>query len=41
MSATSSANFSVVSGVCSDGLMTSVLPAARMGAIFQAAISSG
>ena len=41
MSATSSANFSVVSGVCSDGLMTRVLPAARMGAIFQAAISSG
>jgi hypothetical protein len=41
MSATSSANFSVVSGVCSDGLMTTVLPAARMGAIFHAAISSG
>ena len=28
-------------GVCSDGLMTSVFPAARIGAIFQAAISSG
>ena len=40
-SATSSANFMVVSGVCSDGLMTSVFPAARIGAIFHAAISSG
>ena len=40
-SATSSANFRVVSGVCSDGLITTVFPAARIGASFQAAISSG
>ena len=30
-----------VSGVCSDGLSTTVLPAARAGAIFQATIISG
>ncbi|MCY1376798.1 hypothetical protein D9M69_643170 [compost metagenome] len=31
----------MVTGVSSDGLMTTVLPAAMAGAIFQAAISSG
>ncbi len=35
------ASFSAVSGVCSDGLMTTVLPAAMAGAIFHAAIISG
>ena len=35
------ASFSVVSGVCSDGLMTMVLPPAKAGASFQAAIISG
>ena len=32
---------SVVSGVCSDGLRTTTLPAANAGAIFQTAIISG
>ena len=36
-----SANASAVSGVVSAGLSTTVLPAARAGAIFQASISSG
>ncbi|MNF03305.1 hypothetical protein D3C80_2025940 [compost metagenome] len=36
-----SASFSAVSGVCSEGLSTTVLPAARAGAIFQATIISG
>ena len=35
------ASFSVVSGVISEGLRTSVLPAAMAGAIFQAAIIRG
>ena len=39
--AISSASFSAVSGVCSEGLSTTVLPAASTGAIFQAAIISG
>ncbi|MNP50432.1 hypothetical protein D3C76_1446970 [compost metagenome] len=37
----SSARRRAVSGVCSDGLSTTVLPAARAGAIFQATIISG
>jgi hypothetical protein len=41
ISAASRASSKVVSGVCSLGLMTTVLPAARAGAIFQAAIMSG
>ena len=36
-----SANSSAVSGVVSAGLSTTVLPAARAGAIFQASMSSG
>ncbi|MCY1301493.1 hypothetical protein D9M70_511070 [compost metagenome] len=36
-----SASFSAVSGVCSEGLSTTVLPAARAGPSFQAAIISG
>ena len=40
-SASSSASRSAVRGVCSEGLTTSVLPAASAGAIFQAAIISG
>ena len=40
-SASSSASRSAVSGVCSEGLSTTVLPAASAGAIFQAAIISG
>jgi hypothetical protein len=35
------ASASVVSGVCSEGLSTTVLPAARAGASFQAAIIRG
>ena len=35
------ASFSAVSGVCSEGLSTTVLPAASAGANFQAAIISG
>ena len=41
ISAASSASFNAVSGVCSDGLSTTQLPAARAGASFQAAIISG
>ena len=41
ISASSSASLSVVSGVCSEGLSTTVLPAASAGAIFHAAIISG
>jgi hypothetical protein len=37
----SSANSSAVSGVCSAGLKTTVLPQASAGATFQASISSG
>ncbi|MNC69629.1 hypothetical protein D3C75_1203430 [compost metagenome] len=37
----SSARRRAVSGVCSEGLSTTVLPAASTGAIFQAAIISG
>ena len=40
-SAASSARRSVVSGVSSDGLSTTTLPAASAGAIFQIAIISG
>ncbi len=40
-SASAAASFSSVSGVSSEGLSTSVLPAAIAGAIFQAAIISG
>ena len=40
-SASSGASISAVSGVCSDGLSTTVLPAAIAGASFQAAIISG
>ena len=39
--AASSANLKVVSGVCSEGLITTQLPAASAGASFQAAIISG
>ncbi len=39
--AMSSASFRVVSGVCSEGLSTTVLPAATAGASFHAAIISG
>ncbi len=35
------ASFSAVSGVCSDGLNTTVLPPAMAGASFQAIIISG
>ncbi|MNH18926.1 hypothetical protein D3C79_786470 [compost metagenome] len=41
ISLASSARRKAVSGVCSDGLSTTVLPAARAGAIFQATIISG
>jgi hypothetical protein len=41
MSAASAARRSVVSGVCSDGLSTTVLPAASAGLSFVTAISSG
>ena len=41
ISAATWASISVVSGVCSLGLMTTVLPAASAGAIFHAAIISG
>jgi hypothetical protein len=41
ISAATCASSSVVSGVCSLGLMTTVLPAASAGAIFHAAIISG
>ena len=41
ISAASSASRSVVSGVISDGLRTTTLPAASAGAIFQIAIISG
>ena len=41
MPAISSPSARVVSGVCTEGLMTTVLPAATAGAIFQAAIISG
>ena len=41
ISAATWASSSVVSGVCSLGLMTTVLPAASAGAIFHAAIISG
>jgi hypothetical protein len=41
MSAISLASFNVVSGVCSEGLMTMVLPPARAGASFQTAIIKG
>jgi hypothetical protein len=37
-SASSSASFSAVSGVCSEGLRTTVLPAASAGPSFHAAI---
>ena len=40
-SAASLANFSAVSGVCSEGFSTIVLPAAIAGATFQASIMSG
>jgi hypothetical protein len=40
-SAAISASSSVDTGVVSDGLSTTVLPAARAGAIFQTAIISG
>jgi hypothetical protein len=40
-SAISSASTSMLIGVCSAGLRTTQLPAARAGAIFQAAMSSG
>jgi hypothetical protein len=40
-SAASSASIVVVAGVVSDGLRTTVLPAASAGAIFQIAIISG
>ena len=39
--AASSANLRAVSGVCSDGFSTMVLPAAIAGATFQASIISG
>ena len=35
------ASFNVVSGVCSDGLSTMVLPPANAGASFQVAIIKG
>ena len=41
ISASSSASFSAVSGVCSEGFSTTVLPAASAGPSFQAAIISG
>jgi len=41
ISASSSPSLSAVSGVCSDGLSTQVLPAASAGPSFQAAIISG
>ena len=41
ISAASSASRSVVSGVISDGLSTTTLPAASAGAIFQIAIIKG
>jgi hypothetical protein len=41
MSATTRASSRLLSGVCSLGLSTTVLPAASAGAIFQAAIISG
>ena len=41
MSAINRASFSMVRGVCSDGLMTTVLPPASAGASFHAAIISG
>src|SRR5215208_1404328 len=41
MSAASSAILRVVSGVCSEGFSTTVLPAARAGPIFQTAIMKG
>ncbi len=37
----SSASFNAVSGVCSEGFKTTVLPAASAGANFQAAIING
>ncbi len=40
-SASSVASRRVVNGVCSDGLSTTVLPAASAGASFHAAIMSG
>ena len=40
-SSSNSANFSAVSGVVSAGFNTTVLPQAKAGAIFQAAIKSG
>ncbi|MNE91563.1 hypothetical protein D3C80_1891930 [compost metagenome] len=40
-SAASCARRRAVRGVCSEGLSTTVLPAARAGAIFQATIISG
>ncbi|MCY1375630.1 hypothetical protein D9M69_630590 [compost metagenome] len=40
-SAMSSASLRAVSGVCSEGLSTTVLPAASAGPSFQAAIISG
>ena len=41
ISPATSASISVVTGVVSDGLSTTVFPAARAGAIFQTAIISG
>ena len=41
ISASSVASLSAVSGVCSEGLSTAVLPAASAGASFHAAIMSG
>ncbi len=41
MSAASSASFSAVSGVSSEGLRMNVLPAARAGPNFQVAMFSG
>ena len=41
MSAASFANSSAVKGVCSLGFSTTVLPAAKAGAVFHAAISIG
>ena len=41
ISAISLASFNVVSGVCSEGLMTMVLPPPRAGASFQIAIIKG
>ncbi len=41
MSASNSPSFKVLIGVCSDGFSTTVLPPAKAGPSFQAAISRG